>query len=103
MFEFYVGAEYITEPEEWIILVHVCRRWRYIVFASPRRLNLQLLVKAKTPVKKMLDIWPAFPIVISPEIGNADSVEIADNVIAALEHPDRVSRISLNNIPFRNS
>jgi len=103
MFGFYVDAEYGTEPEEWTTLVHVCRRWRYIVFASPRRLNLQLLVKAKTPVRKMLDIWPALPIVISPEIGNADSVEIADNVVAALEHPDRVCRITLNNIRFRNS
>jgi hypothetical protein len=90
-------------PEEWTTLVHVCRGWRYIVFASPRRLNLQLLVKAKTPVRKMLDIWPALPIVISPEIGNADSVEITDNLVAALERPDRVCRIALNNIPFRNS
>ena len=104
MFEFYVGAEYITEPEEWTTLVHVCRRWRYIVFASPRRLNLQLLVKAKTPVRKMPDIWPALPIVISPEIGKADSlVEIADNVVAALEHPDRVCHVALNSISFRSS
>jgi len=104
MFEFYVDAGYSTEPEEWTTLVHVCRRWRYIVFASPRRLNLQLLVKAKTPVRKMPDIWPALPIVISPEIGKADSlVEIADNVVAALEHPDRVCHVALNSISFRSS
>jgi len=26
----------------WLALVHVCRRWRYLVLASPRRLNLRL-------------------------------------------------------------
>ena len=27
----------------WHSLVHVCRRWRAIVFVSPRRLNLRLV------------------------------------------------------------
>jgi hypothetical protein len=33
--------------EVWVVLVYVCRKWRDIVFESPRRLNLQLLC-AKT-------------------------------------------------------
>src|SRR6202789_321886 len=28
--------------ESWQSLVHVCRRWRCVVFGSPRRMNLQL-------------------------------------------------------------
>ena len=28
--------------ESWQLLLHVCRRWRGIVFGSQRRLNLQL-------------------------------------------------------------
>jgi hypothetical protein len=28
------------ENEEWEILVHVCQKWRYVVFRSPLRLNL---------------------------------------------------------------
>ena len=33
----------------WHTLVHVCRRWRCVVFASPRRLNLRLLCTEKRP------------------------------------------------------
>jgi hypothetical protein len=58
---------------EWHTLVHVCRRWRDLVFASPRRLNLRLLCRKDTPVREMLDIWPALPIVIQdigPELGS---------------------------------
>jgi len=36
--EFDGGHDY----DGWQTLVHVCRRWRCIVFASPRRLDLKL-------------------------------------------------------------
>jgi F-box-like len=49
---------------DWHPLVHVCQRWRNIVFASPRRLNLRLLCTARTSVKEMLDIWPPLPIAV---------------------------------------
>ena len=46
----------------------------------------------------MLDIWPALPVVIWPSNGETSEsqMEIAENVIAALEHRDRVSDISLD-------
>ncbi len=83
---------------KWHFLVHVCQSWRQIVFASPHRLNLQILCTYGTPVKKNLGIWPAFPIVIDyryiySERGNTPNDE--DNVVTALEHPDRVSCIGL--------
>ena len=28
--------------DRWVTLVHVCRRWRCVVFASPRSLGLRL-------------------------------------------------------------
>ncbi|KAH9966979.1 hypothetical protein BJV74DRAFT_284761 [Russula compacta] len=31
--------------EKWIMLAHMCQRWRYIVFASPIRLNLNFTAK----------------------------------------------------------
>ncbi|KAI9452424.1 hypothetical protein BJY52DRAFT_1214594, partial [Lactarius psammicola] len=34
---------------KWHLLAHVCRMWRQIVFASPRRLNLQILCTPGTP------------------------------------------------------
>ena len=78
---------------KWIALVHVCRRWRYIIFASPLRLNLRLLCTPRTPVRKLLDIWPPLPIVIHTQ---DYSEEGADNIIAALEHNDRVCSIHIH-------
>jgi hypothetical protein len=42
----------------------VCRRWRSVVFQSPRRLNLRLLCTPKTPARDTLDIWPPLPLII---------------------------------------
>jgi hypothetical protein len=50
--------------ETWCTLVHVCQRWREIVFASPRQLNLRLVCTSTRPVMKMLDVWPTLPIVV---------------------------------------
>ena len=82
---------------EWHLLAHVCPRWRQIIFKSPHRLNLQILCTYGTPVRKGLSIWPPFPIVIDyrySECGIAPNEE--DNVIAALEHPDRVCYLGLD-------
>ena len=78
---------------EWHLLVHVCRRWRRIIFASPRRLNLQLLCTYGTPVSKIMDIWPTIPVMVLFFRVTGPSDEEA--VITALEHSDRVSRIKL--------
>ena len=75
------------------MLIHVCRRWRDIVFASRLRLNLRLYCNGSKPVKEMLDIWPPLPIVIECYHG---SEQVADNIIAALEHNDRVREISMD-------
>jgi hypothetical protein len=60
VFDIYV----ITNPsfhgkmgiEAWQSLVHVCQRWRSLVFLSPRRLNLRLFCTPKTPARDTLDI-----------------------------------------------
>ena len=81
---------------KWNLLVHVCRRWRQIVFASPHRLNLQILCTHRTPVRKNLGIWPAFPIVINYRYSRGGiTLGDEDNVVAALEHPDRVCYVRL--------
>ncbi|KAI9451452.1 hypothetical protein BJY52DRAFT_1352066 [Lactarius psammicola] len=86
---------FYDEPSlEWQ-LVHVCQKWRYLIFASSSRLNLELLCTKGTPVRKGLGCWPAFPIVIKYD---KVAPEDEDNVIAALEHPDRVRRITLADI-----
>ncbi|KAH9164276.1 hypothetical protein EDB89DRAFT_440214 [Lactarius sanguifluus] len=80
---------------DWDSLVHACRRWRQIVFASPRHLYIQLQCTPGTPVRSHLSCWPPLPIII--DYGNKRlTPNDEDNVIAALEHPDRVSSIRLS-------
>ena len=76
--------------EGWHPLVHVCRKWRDIIFGSPRRLNLRLYCTTWTPVKEMLDIWPPLPIIINGSCFPSSSV---DNVVAALECNDRICEV----------
>jgi hypothetical protein len=82
--------------EGWLRLVHVCRRWRSVIFASPHYLNLQLPCTPRRPVRKMLDIWPPFPLVIDFRYCPAEpSEDYLDNFFAALERHDRVHEIRL--------
>jgi hypothetical protein len=99
IFDFYLHEAQALDG--WHPLVHVCRRWRHIVFASPRRLNLRLYCTDRRPVRKMLDIWPALPIMIS-NLNDFDPeswVEGADNIIAALERKERICNIRLGDVP----
>ena len=84
----------------WHPLVHVCRRWRCVVSASPRRLNLRLLCTEARPVQR--DIWPEFPIAISAEIPRprrSRSQGIFNIVAALMQHHDRICQISIWDIP----
>ena len=77
----------------WYQLVHVCRRWRLLVFASPRRLDLHLSCTDNTPVREALNIWPPLPIEIWSK-----STHLGDDIIAALEYPYRVRNIWFFNL-----
>ena len=95
-FDFYLHEEDI---EAWHTLVHVCQKWRILVFGSPRRLDVRLLCTHRAPARKMLDIWPQFPIVTSCDGHGRKGVWLescTDNLIAALEHNDRVCELDLN-------
>ena len=99
IFKFYVDDRHVNywdfgHFDNWHTLVHVCRRWRNLVFISPRHLNVQLLCRPKRSVKKMLDIWPELPICI---YDYGFRVEVTDNDVAALKLYDRVSQIRLLN------
>ena len=97
IFDFYINAfsPYTrdkSEIEAWQSLVHVCRRWRSIVFGSPRRLNLRLCCTPETPAKDRLDVWPALPLFI---IFKGSPVSGTDNIIAALGQRNRVRQVIL--------
>ncbi|KAI9443728.1 hypothetical protein BJY52DRAFT_1373644 [Lactarius psammicola] len=87
-----------VSPRHWPTLVHICRKWRRIVFASQRPLNLRLFCTHGTPVLKTLDCWPALPIIVeyggSLELDPPTS-EDEDNIMAALKQSDRVRSITL--------
>ncbi len=93
VFDFYL-VKYPKRDKDtsrWQTLVHVCRRWRSIVFGSPRRLNLKLRCTPKTPARDSLDVWPGLPLLIQGDIYEESDV---DNIIAALERSDRVCKIT---------
>jgi hypothetical protein len=99
IFEFYVHKDseedfvfLKKEVEVWQTLAHVCPRWRSVVFGSPRRLNLRLVCTAGTPARDMLDVWPSLPLLIHDGPSYA---EVVDEILAALEHRDRVVKIHL--------
>jgi len=85
---------------DWETLIKVCRRWRSIVLSAPCRLDLQLLCTRRTLVRERLCIWPKFPIVLRVLDGDFD--ETNDNIIAALEHHDRIYEINFDCISTDN-
>ena len=90
IFDFYEDEKQI---EAWHTLVHVCRKWRNMVFGSPLRLNLRLCCKARTPVREMLDLWPPLPIII--KVYNREMF-VVDDILAALERNDRILELELD-------
>ena len=95
IFDFHVDEDIdkyfkIQRSLKWMTLVHVCRRWRIVVFQSPRRLNLRLICTPETPLRDTLDIWPPLPLDIRDIYQSYTSV---DNTISFLELNDRVRQI----------
>ena len=96
IFDHYVNNEDQSEKQServWQSLVHVCCRWRSIIFASPRHLNLRLVCTEKTPARDTLDVWPTLPLVVW-----CWGIRNVDNIIAVLERRDRVCQIYLTDV-----
>ena len=92
IFNFYMDIHF--GEDKWHTLVHVCRRWRWVVFASLRRLNLRLLCTNRRPVHNALDVWPQLPIVIRGKRGMSRPQD-EKNMIAALKQRNRVCEIDI--------
>ncbi len=101
VFDFYMdmkGYGRNWDIEAWQSLVHVCRRWRSIVFGSPRRLNLRLFCTSKTPARDTLDVWPPLPLIIWGEMTPSSG---ADDIIVALGQSNRVCQVNLAGLADR--
>lgn len=87
----------------WHRLAHVCRRWRQIIFESQHSLDLRLLCTEKTPIRRTLDVWPPLPIIMECRISRTilqrhnqvTEESTGDDLVAALEHPDRIHQITV--------
>ena len=77
----------------WLRLVHVCQKWRSIVFASPRFLDLRIVCG---PGKRMelMSIWPPLPIVF----GNGEEGPTPEDSYfdAAIMHRNRICEIDFH-------
>ncbi|KAH9971480.1 hypothetical protein BGW80DRAFT_1460449 [Lactifluus volemus] len=75
-------------PRVWRSLVHVCQRWRYVVFSSPLRLDLRLYYSDRhgPSLRETLNVWPPFPIEIC-------CYNVRGNLTAALEHRDHICEL----------
>ena len=82
------------DPWPWQALVHVCQRWRHIIFTWPLHLDVQLdCDTAKTYVAKLLDVWPPLPISLK-----SNFFSDGDSVITKLQHRDRIVKIELTEL-----
>jgi hypothetical protein len=86
------------EEDAWHTPVHVCRRWRCVVFGSPRRLDLRLLCINRR-LLKTLDIWPELPIIMHVDDENFYQLPSITNVISVLKRQDRLVKIFMARIP----
>lgn len=87
-----------TYPQKswWYTLAHVCQRWRRVLFAAPARLGITLVCNSQTPVADLLANSPPFPLVVywgNP--GTFDKKDSVKNILLALDHRDRVRRMTL--------
>ena len=89
----------VLSMRKWVTLVHVCKRWRRIIFASPRRLDLYITCIYRSPAKRNLVYWPlSFPLVIDYRrraTSHGPSSGDDDNIVATLTYADRIHRINI--------
>ena len=78
----------------WYKPIHVCRRWRHLILASPTRLDLHLVCTYGIPVETMLSHSPPLPLIIyyPPNSGKISAAD-QESAILALQQRGRVRRI----------
>jgi F-box-like len=87
-----------NHERQWYTLLHICRRWRYIMLESASRLKLRLLCDHHTPTETMLMHSPPLPLIVEPTyIDRADIIEQSQqNAFHGLGQSDRVFSIILS-------
>ncbi len=74
----------------------VCRRWRRLILGSASHLRLCLVCTQGTPVADMLAHSPPLPLIIDYQVDHHNvTAGDEEGIMLALQHRDRVRRISL--------
>ena len=80
----------------WYKLAQVCRRWRYLILASPSQLDLHLLCTHGVPIVDMLAHSPPLPLTLYYAAGKCRTAKKdEEGILLALRHSDRVHYIAL--------
>jgi hypothetical protein len=83
------------EKYVWFNLTHVCRKWRAIMFASPSRLDLGIIVGPDKPGHIKTTLSGPLPIIVDYKCMNKDITGSALwRMRTALRHHDRVREIA---------
>jgi hypothetical protein len=84
---------------KWRKLVHVCQRWRCLIFDSSSILDMCLRVTNKSPSLDTLCHLPSLPLVIDYShgtwVGRARKRKYEDNIHLGLQRHGRVCRVAL--------
>ena len=90
------GNEIETRGRWWYTLVHVCQRWRNIIFRSASYLGIFLVCTYGTPIADMLAHSPPLPLIVHYDTEGRDiTTDDEDGIIFALKQRDRVLRVRL--------
>ena len=85
-----------TRGRWWCTLVHVCQRWRNIIFGSASYLGVSLVCTYGTPVADMLAHSPPLPLIIHYATeGRGITTDDEQGIFFALKQRNRVLRVRL--------
>jgi F-box-like len=95
LYIFHFDSDRVYLPWNWYRLLHVCKRWRSVVFASPNYLDLKLVCGPRTRVE-LAGIWPPLPIIVRNmvECPMPEDYDLG----AAIVHHNRVREIELHHL-----
>jgi hypothetical protein len=94
IFKYHRLASLSSGPWKWYRLAQVCRRWRFVVFAYPRLLDLRIVSTNNNPIRGIPDFWPAaLPVILRYR---SLSVGDEDNVSDILKNPARICEMDID-------
>ncbi|KAN0134712.1 hypothetical protein V8E53_007497 [Lactarius tabidus] len=94
MFKYHRLASLTSAPWKWYKLAQVCRRWRFVVFAYPRLLDLRIVSTNNNSIREIPDFWPAaLPVIMRYR---SPSAEDEDDILDILKNPARICEMDID-------